>query len=172
MPIFAKGVSRGLCDSISYCLGLSFFRLVHRTMGWICAYRRIWSRSYIATFPLTNEPMSGDLCSAAEWSGAKQSGMERSAAGERVSDYFPPNSSIWALWTHSASVCRSISHFLFLGFRRFVSGFCITVPLQPQATAAVLYTAPPTAHTLYFDAPAQHPRLCQLVCLALFQYSF
>ena len=110
--------------------------------------------------------------SGVERSKAERNGAQRSAAGERVSDYFPPNSSIWALWTHSASVCRSISHFLFLGFRRFVSGFCITVPLQPQATAAVLYTAPPTAHTLYFDAPAQHPRLCQLVCLALFQYSF
>ena len=41
-------------------------------------------------------------------------------------------------------------------------------PIQPQATAAVMYTAPPTAPALHNTAPAQQPRLCRLVYPALF----
>ena len=45
------------------------------------------------------------------------------------------------------SVCwwvgRSLSDLLHWHFRRYASGFCITAPAQPQATAAVLYMAPP-----------------------------
>ena len=46
------------------------------TMGWICAYRRMWSRSYIATFPLRNKPVSGAACSGVERSGAERSRTE------------------------------------------------------------------------------------------------
>ena len=118
MPIFSKGVSRGLCNSISYCLGLSFFRLVHRTMGWICAYRRIWSRSYIATFPLTNEPASGALCSAAEWSGAKQSRMERSAA-LRVSEWVITSPPIRRFECFGPIVHRSVGQYPIFFFSVF-----------------------------------------------------
>ena len=71
------------------------------------------------------------------------------------------------------SVCwwvgRSVSDLLFQHFWRYASGFCITAPVQPQATAALLYMAPPIAPALHITASAQHPRLCQFVYPAMYE---